>query len=93
MSYRHNYNFISPEPIFAIIKEELKAYYDTGSIDDIMFNTYLNKCLNKLGLATYTIVWDLGDVGIGLMTIFNIIMLYPLSRKALTALKNYEKAH
>ena len=32
------------------------------------------------GLATYTIVWDLGDVGIGLMTIFNIIMLYPLSR-------------
>ena len=45
------------------------------------------------GLATYTIVWDLGDVGIGLMTIFNIIMLYPLSRKALTALKNYEKAH
>ena len=45
------------------------------------------------GLATYTIVWDLGDVGIGLMTIFNIIMLYPLSRKALTALKNYEKTH
>ena len=45
------------------------------------------------GLATYTIVWDLGDVGIGLMTIFNIIMLYPLSRKALIALKNYEKAH
>ena len=33
------------------------------------------------GLATYTIVWDLGDVGIGLMTIFNIIMLYPLSKK------------
>ena len=45
------------------------------------------------GLATYTIVWDLGDVGIGLMTIFNIIMLYPLSRKSLTALKNYEKTH
>lgn len=45
------------------------------------------------GLATYTIVWDLGDVGIGLMTIFNIIMLYPLSKKALTALKNYEKTH
>ena len=45
------------------------------------------------GLATYTIVWDLGDVGIGLMTIFNIIMLYPLSKKALTALKNYEKSH
>ena len=24
------------------------------------------------GIATYTFVWDLGDVGIGLMTIFNI---------------------
>lgn len=43
------------------------------------------------GLAAYTIVWDLGDVGIGLMTIFNIIMLYPLSKKALQALKEYEK--
>ena len=43
------------------------------------------------GLAAYTIVWDLGDVGIGLMTIFNIIMLYPLSKKALNALKEYEK--
>ena len=31
------------------------------------------------GIATYTFVWDLGDVGIGLMTIFNIIALYPLS--------------
>ncbi len=28
------------------------------------------------GIATYTFVWDLGDVGIGLMTIFNIGMLY-----------------
>lgn len=28
------------------------------------------------GIAAYTFVWDLGDVGIGLMTIFNIFMLY-----------------
>lgn len=31
------------------------------------------------GIAAYTFVWDLGDVGIGLMTIFNIIALYPLA--------------
>ena len=31
------------------------------------------------GLAAYTIVWDLGDVGVGLMTIFNLIALYPVS--------------
>ncbi len=40
------------------------------------------------GLAAYTFVWDLGDVGIGLMTIFNIILLYPQGEKALKELKN-----
>ncbi len=41
-------------------------------------------------IAAYTFVWDLGDVGIGLMTIFNIIVLYPLSGQALNELKEYE---
>ena len=35
------------------------------------------------GLATYTFVWDLGDVGIGLMTIFNILVILPMSKEAL----------
>ena len=43
------------------------------------------------GLAAYTFVWDLGDVGIGLMTIFNLIALYPLASKALDCLKDYEQ--
>ena len=43
------------------------------------------------GMATYTFVWDLGDVGIGLMTIFNMLALVPLSGEALTALNDYEK--
>ena len=30
------------------------------------------------GIAAYHIVWDLGDVGIGLMTVFNILFLYSL---------------
>ena len=38
------------------------------------------------GLATYTFVWDLGDVGIGLMTIFNILVILPMSTAALEAL-------
>ena len=42
------------------------------------------------GLAAYTVVWDLGDVGVGLMTVFNIIMLYPMSGIAMKALKSYE---
>lgn len=43
------------------------------------------------GLAAYTFVWDLGDIGIGLMTIFNMIALIPLSRQAIDSLKDYEK--
>ena len=43
------------------------------------------------GVQAYTVVWDLGDVGIGLMTIFNMIALYPLSGEALDALNAYEK--
>ena len=43
------------------------------------------------GLATYTFVWDLGDVGIGLMTIFNIAVILPMSREALTSLREYEE--
>ena len=42
------------------------------------------------GLATYTFVWNLGDVGIGLMTIFNLAVLYPMSSEALSSLRDYE---
>ena len=44
------------------------------------------------GIATYTFVWDLGDVGIGLMTIFNIAALYLMGGQALDELKAYEES-
>ncbi len=43
------------------------------------------------GLATYTFVWDLGDIGIGLMTIFNMMAILPMSGQALASLKDYTK--
>ena len=43
------------------------------------------------GIQTYTFVWDLGDVGIGLMTIFNIFILYAMSGQAIKELRNYEE--
>lgn len=43
------------------------------------------------GLAAYQFVWDLGDVGVGLMTIFNMIALFPLAPQALDALRDYEE--
>ncbi len=43
------------------------------------------------GMAAYQFVWDLGDVGVGLMTIFNMIALFPLAPKALASLRDYEQ--
>lgn len=55
-SYYYKYNFISPEPIFTKVKEELKSYFSTGVIDDILFPTYMENCLSKLGRSSYKIV-------------------------------------
>ena len=43
------------------------------------------------GLAAYTFVWDLGDVGIALMTVFNIAIILPMGKEALASLKDYEQ--
>ena len=56
MSYYNKYNFVSPEPIYALVREELSGYFDTGAAEDILFPVYLNKCLEKLGKATHAIV-------------------------------------
>ena len=45
------------------------------------------------GLAAYQFVWDLGDVGVGLMTVFNMIALIPLAPKAIDCLRDYEQTH
>ena len=42
------------------------------------------------GIAAYTFVWDLGDVGIGLMTIFNTGILYLLGGQAVKVLRDLE---
>ena len=41
------------------------------------------------GLATYTFVWDLGDIGVGLMTVFNMIAILPMSGQAVRSLNEY----
>ena len=41
------------------------------------------------GLAAYTFVWDLGDIGIGLMTIFNMIAIIPMGGQAVKKLDEY----
>ena len=59
MSFYYKYSFVSPEPVYAIIQEELKSYMDTGAVDSLMFPTYLDKCLRKLGRTSYVITEEI----------------------------------
>lgn len=75
-------------------------FYARPNVAYLFGDNWLSQTLYKLlalvmlfigGLAAYTFVWDLGDVGIGLMTIFNMLALIPLSTQAVNSLKDYEK--
>ena len=46
--------------------------------------------LLKIQLSPNEFVWELGDLGVGLMTVFNMIAIVPLSGQAINALKDYE---
>ena len=74
-------------------------FYARSNVAYLFGDNWLSQTLYKIlalvmlfigGLATYTFVWDLGDIGIGLMTIFNLLILIPQSREAIAALKDYE---
>lgn len=75
-------------------------FYARPNVAYLFGDNWLSQTLYKVlalvmlfigGIATYTFVWDLGDVGIGLMTIFNMIALIPLSNRAIDALNEYEQ--
>lgn len=55
-SYYYKYNFVSPEPLYSEVKEELKSYFQTGVIDDVLFPKYTEDCLKRLGRSSYKIV-------------------------------------
>jgi AGCS family alanine or glycine:cation symporter len=42
------------------------------------------------GVRQNFLVWSLADLGLGLMTIVNMIGVFPLVSKALESLKEYE---
>ncbi|MBQ8836693.1 MAG: alanine:cation symporter family protein [Clostridia bacterium] len=41
------------------------------------------------GIAAYSFVWDIGDIGVALMTVFNMIALIPMSGQAIKSLNEY----
>lgn len=75
-------------------------YYARGNVAYLCGDNWWSQTVYKLialamlvigGMQAYTVVWDLGDVGIGLMTIFNMIALVPMAKETLAALNDYEK--
>lgn len=75
-------------------------FYARVNVAYLFGDNWLSQTLYKIldlimlfigGLAAYTFVWDLGDVGIGLMTIFNMMALIPLAPQAISSLKDYEQ--
>ncbi len=74
-------------------------FYARSNVSYLFGDNWLSQTLYKIlalimlfigGLAAYTFVWDLGDFGVGLMTIFNMIALFPLAPQAIRSLKDYE---
>ncbi len=54
MSY-YQYEYESPIPLYARIKEELKSYFSTGVVDDLMFPIWTEDCLRELQRGSYKI--------------------------------------
>ena len=74
-------------------------FYARSNVAYLCGNNWLSQTAYKVlalvmlfvgGLQAYTIVWDLGDVGIGLMTIINLIILVPMSKEAIAILDKKE---
>lgn len=77
-------------------------FYARSNVAYLFGDNWLSQTLYKIlalvmlyigGLATYAFVWDIGDFGVGLMTIFNMIALFPLAPQAIQSLKDYEQNH
>lgn len=74
-------------------------FYARSNVAYLFGDNWISQTLYKIlalamlfvgGLAAYQFVWDLGDVGVGLMTVFNMIALVPLAPKAIASLRDYE---
>ena len=75
-------------------------FYARSNVAYLFGDNWISQTLYKIlalimlfigGLAAYTFVWELGDIGIGLMTVFNMIALFPLSGQAVASLRDYER--
>lgn len=62
MSLYYKYDFCSPAPLIALVQEELRSYFESGSIDSLLFPIYIDKCLRKLGKGSYPITMGILNI-------------------------------
>ncbi len=74
-------------------------FYARGNVAYVFGDNWWSQTAYKIGalimlfvgcMAAYTFVWDLGDCGIAMMTVFNMLALFPLTKEALVSLRDYE---
>ncbi len=74
-------------------------FYARGNVAYLCGDNWWSQTAYKIGalvmlfigcMAAYTFVWDLGDFGIALMTVFNMFALFPLTKEALASMRDYE---
>lgn len=75
-------------------------FYARSNISYIFGENWISQTIYKIFalvmlfmgcIAEYSVVWDLGDFGIALMTIFNLFALLPLSGEVKELLLSYDK--
>ena len=73
-------------------------YYARSNVAYLFGDNWPSQTIYKLlalvmlfigGLAAYKFVWDIGDIGVALMTVFNMIAIIPMSSQAIRSLKEY----
>lgn len=70
-------------------KPNLAFIYDKPWLQEA-FKVFTLVMLYVGGVRQNFLVWNLADLGLGLMTIVNLIGVYPLTGKAIESLKEYE---
>lgn len=75
-------------------------FYARSNVAYLFGDNWLSQTLYKVfalimlfigGLVAYTFVWDLSDIGIGLMTVFNMLALIPMAGEAIACMKDYQQ--
>ena len=73
-------------------------YYARGNVAYLFGDNWRSQTIYKIvalvmlfigGLAAYSFVWDIGDIGIALMTVFNMIAIIPMGGQAIKSLNEY----